>query len=156
LKSSAELLGRPLTWTDDKFYPFMAERLAFVLEARGFDIRTVRAVTASRFPHVRPADELQKLKILPEFIASPDFQALATAFKRVMNITREIPNDRLVGRENRPVGLAEPAEKALLDEIDNREPAIMRAVASGQGFREAFAEAAKFKPVVDRVFNEVL
>src|SRR5205814_10005328 len=52
--------------------------------------------------------------------------------------------------------LTEPAEKALLAEIAARRPVIERATREGQGFREAFAEAARFKPAVDRFFDDVL
>jgi glycyl-tRNA synthetase beta chain len=52
--------------------------------------------------------------------------------------------------------LTEPAEKALLAEIETRSPVIDRAVERGDGFREAFAEASRFKPAVDRFFDEVL
>ena len=153
---SAELLGLPLAaWTGDgNFYRFMQERLTFVLEGRGFDVRTVRAVTTSRLTDVRPADELQKLKVLPEFTASPDFQALATAFKRAMNIVRGHPE--LQNLEQSPIVVTEAAERALLKELEAREPVISRAVQDGRGFREAFAEAARFKPAVDRFFDEVL
>jgi len=52
--------------------------------------------------------------------------------------------------------LTEPAEIALLEELKRREPVIDRAVDEGQGFREAFAEAARFKPAVDTFFKDVL
>src|SRR5207245_9554898 len=133
--------------------------LAFVLESRGFDIRNVRAVTSGRHPKdIRPADELQKLKVLPEFSTTPDFQALAVAFKRAKNITRDV-NESLRRYQVPPEyfeALTEPAETALLAEIETRRPIIERAVIEGTGFREAFAEAARFKPAVDRFFDEVL
>jgi glycyl-tRNA synthetase beta chain len=50
--------------------------------------------------------------------------------------------------------LTEPAEKALLKELETREHAIENAVASGD-FRRGFAEAAKFGPAVDRFFVDV-
>ena len=53
----------------------------------------------------------------------------------------------------RPLNLSEPAEIALF-EIGQRGPVIDRAVETGEGYR-AFAEAAKFKPVVDS-FSDVL
>jgi len=140
-------------------YAFMDDRFAFVLESRGFDGRNVRAVTRGRtFDHIRPADELRKLKVLPEFTDSADFQQLAAAFKRVRNIARELPYEQYLSAEAslKPLKLNEPAEMALLEELERRAPVIDRAVQSGDGFREAFAEAAKFKPGVDRFFADVL
>jgi glycyl-tRNA synthetase beta chain len=137
-------------------FNFMADRLSFVLESRGFDIRTVRAVTHNRFKDIRPADELQKLKVLPEFIESRDFQALATAFKRAMNITKQVSAEFRLASEQVPIRRTDGAELALLEELETRKPVIDLAVKEGQGFREAFAEAARFKPAVDRFFDEVL
>jgi len=150
-------------WSDtnlEGLYNFMTERLAFVLESRGFDIRNVRAVTSGRHPKdIRPADELQKLKVLPEFSTTPDFQALAVAFKRAKNIiTRELNQPLLHYEVSHEFfeALTEPAETALLAEIETRRPIIEQAVIEGTRFREAFAEAARFKPAVDRFFDEVL
>jgi glycyl-tRNA synthetase beta chain len=52
--------------------------------------------------------------------------------------------------------LSEPAEIALVEELGQRAPVIDRAVETGDGYREAFAEAARFKPAVDRFFADVL
>jgi glycyl-tRNA synthetase beta chain len=138
---------------------FMVERLAFVLESRGFDIRNVRAVTLDRDPRdIRPADELRKLKLLPEFTSSADFQQLAVAFKRVRNIARGFEEGFGFAEMNQtePTNLSEPAEVALFNELKQRGPVIDQAVQSGDQFRAAFSEAAKFKPAVDRFFTDVL
>ena len=141
------------------FYNFMIERFSFVLESRGFDIRNVRAVTRGRtFSSIRPADELMKLNVLPEFAETPEFLALAVAFKRAKNIACELPLERFDFAEKTgvPLVLTEPAEKMLLDDLERRRGVIEKAVATGEGYREAFAEAARFKPAVDRFFNDVL
>ena len=52
--------------------------------------------------------------------------------------------------------LTEPAEVALLTELDQRRPAIESAVASGQGFRQAFSEAARLGPTVAKFFDDVM
>jgi glycyl-tRNA synthetase beta chain len=137
---------------------FLAERLTFVLEQRGFDVRNVRAVTHGPIDRLAPLDARRKLDVLPEFTESADFQSLAAAFKRVRNIARELPSEAFEYAEasGRPLALTEPAEHALAEEIDRRRPAIDAAVAAGDGFRKAFAEAARFKPIVDRFFDDVL
>jgi len=141
------------------FYNFMVERFSFVLESRGFDIRNVRAVTRGRtFSGIRPADELMKLQVLPEFTETPEFLALAVAFKRAKNIACELPLERFHFAEQTgvPLALTEPAEKMLLEDLEKRRGVIEKAVATGEGYRDAFAEAARFKPAVDRFFNDVL
>jgi glycyl-tRNA synthetase beta chain len=45
---------------------------------------------------------------------------------------------------------------ALLDEIQRRRPIIDSAVAQGDGYRKAFAEAAAFAPAVARFFDDVM
>jgi glycyl-tRNA synthetase beta chain len=138
---------------------FLAERLQYFFEARGGDRRTVRAVIGGEQAAMRvPVSDLQEnLRALPEFARSDQFRQLATAFKRVRNIARELPDAEYRALdEARPTArLTEPAERALLDELSAREPAIARAVAEGKGYREAYAEAARFEPIVARFFNDV-
>jgi glycyl-tRNA synthetase beta chain len=129
---------------------FIVERLRYVLEQRGFDPRNVRAVTHGNPDDLSPLIARRKLEVLPEFTSSADFTQLATAFKRVRNIARELPADA------RPdlSALNEPAEAALRAELDQRQQSIESAVAAGD-YRRGFAEAARFGPAVDRFFTEV-
>ncbi|HEU5445445.1 MAG TPA: DALR anticodon-binding domain-containing protein, partial [Pseudolabrys sp.] len=105
-----------------------------------------------------PVDAKRKLEVLPEFTASPDFQKLAIAFKRVKNIARELGNDYHVDEVSQPnlrSWLKEPAEIALLNELDERGPASDSVLKSGENLRRAFVEAAQFGPAVDRFFTEI-
>jgi glycyl-tRNA synthetase beta chain len=83
-------------------------------------------------------------------LASDDFRALADLFKRVKNIARELKTDRELDRS----ALSEPAEQALLAELDARRPKITQA-ADRADYRQAFTEIAALRPVVDRFFTEV-
>ena len=138
---------------------FFLDRLRYLLEERGFDVRNVRAVTHGDIDELRPLDALRKLKVLPEFTDTPDFQRLATLFKRVKNIARELSTAELHETERLDPQLtallSEPAERSLLDELNTRRAVIETAVSSGQGFREAFADASKLGPAVDRFFADV-
>ena len=135
---------------------FLSERYQHVLEQRGYDIRNVRAVARLE---QSPVDARRKLEVLPEFTASPDFQKLAVAFKRVKNIARELPDSvETVSDMVEPSLtqlLKEPAELALLQELDRRGPEIDRVLESGENLRRAFVEAAQFGPAVDRFFTEI-
>ena len=130
---------------------FLLERLRYLLEERGFDRRNVRAVTHQPLDEIRPLDARRKLEVLPEFTETSDFQTLATLFKRVRNIARELPD----GSSWNETVLTEPAEVALRDELTTRRSVIDAAVETGAGFRAAFAEAARIGPAVDRFFNDV-
>ena len=158
LKRAAESLEEFSKWPDGNvpaLMAFLIERYQFVLEQRGYDIRNVRAV--SRVDD-SPVDAKRKLEVLPEFTASPDFQKLAIAFKRVKNIARELGNDYHVDEVSQPnlrSWLKEPAEIALLNELDERGPAIDSVLKSGENLRRAFVEAAQFGPAVDRFFTEI-
>jgi glycyl-tRNA synthetase beta chain len=139
---------------------FLLERYRYVLEQRGYDVRNVRAVVQeSRFMQLNPADALKRLEVLPEFTASPDFQKLAVAFKRVKNIARELGDSEAETAERTDLPLAqllkEPAEISLVNELDARGPAIDSILKSGENLRRAFVEAAQFGPAVDRFFTEI-
>ena len=129
---------------------FLLERLRYVLEQRGFDARNVRAVTHGDPDDLSPLIARRKLEVLPEFTSSAGFTQLATAFKRVRNIARELPD----GAAADMAALHEPAEVGLLAELEQRQQVIDSAVASGD-FRRGFAEAAQFGPAVDRFFTDV-
>jgi len=51
--------------------------------------------------------------------------------------------------------LKEPAEIALLEELEQRAPVIDSVLKSGEDLRRAFVEAAQFGPAVDRFFTEI-
>jgi glycyl-tRNA synthetase beta chain len=139
---------------------FLSERLAFVLEGRGYDVRNVRAVMAARrLEDLSPLVARRMLEVLPEFTGTPAFRQLATAFKRVKNIARELPEAAFAAaeRDEPDLGslLREPAEIALHDDLQRRRPVIEGVLAAGENYRAAFAEAAAFAPAVDRFFTEV-
>ena len=140
----------------DEMMTFLRERYQHVLEQRGYDIRNVRAVARLE---ESPVEAKRKLEVLPEFTASPDFQKLAVAFKRVKNIARELLDGDHERAEKQDPSLAamlkEPAELALLQELERRGPAIDSVLESGENLRRAFVEAAQFGPAVDRFFTEI-
>jgi glycyl-tRNA synthetase beta chain len=139
-------------------WAFILERYRYVLEQRGFDVRNVRAVVhEGSVQDLNPLSARLELEALPEFTESPDFRQLAVAFKRVRNIARELPDGDFADSEAHrgPLPLTEPAEQALLAEIDQRQPRIEQVLTSGENYRAALAEAAKFGPAVDRFFTEV-
>ena len=140
-------------WAD--LSAFLQERLQFVLESRGGDRRNVRAVLAARSENgaVPVVESLDNVRALPEFTSSAQFQQLATAFKRVRNIARELDDAAAAG--DLRTSLREPAEIALLDELERRQPLIEQAIRESRDFKQAYSEASKFEPAVARFFNEV-
>jgi glycyl-tRNA synthetase beta chain len=137
---------------DEAFWSFMADRVRYVLEQRGYDIRNVRAVTQIDTKALSPLTAKRKLEVLPEFTETEDFKQLAGLFKRVKNIARNLE----ASAPDLGGVLTEPAEKALSTEVDRLQPVIEGAVASGAGYRQAFAEAAKAGPAVAKFFDDVM
>ena len=133
---------------------FLTERLQHVLDSRGFDRRGLRSVLAIERPRLGVVDIVENLRGLDEFSRSEQFRQLATAFKRVRNIARELEKTPGADVALRNV-LTEPAEVALLDAIERERPAIDAAVGEGKNFRAAYAAAATFEPVVARFFEEI-
>jgi glycyl-tRNA synthetase beta chain len=133
----------------DAVLAFAQERVRYALEQRGSSLEIVRGATVPGADVVplrarRIAGALQRIR------GSEDFEALAVLFKRVKNIARERKSKDALERD----ALTEPAERALLSELDARRPRVERAAQSAD-YRQAFAEIAGLRQVVDRFFTEV-
>jgi len=111
------------------------------------------------FERLSPSSALKLLTELLEFVDSPEFVALAAAFKRVKNLARELDAVEFKQLElsgpNLSSALKHPSELALLEQIEKRRPVIEGAVALGDNYRTALSEASGFKPYVDKFFEDV-
>ena len=138
-------------------FTFMADRLAYLLDQRGYDVRNVRAVMHGGIEQVSPLEARRKLEALAEMAvgttqASP-LLGVATLLKRVKNITKGV-----TGRADPSAyqsQLKEPAELALAAQIAERSPGIRDAAARGD-YREAFTGVAALQPAVAKFFDDVL
>ena len=129
---------------------FAVERVRFALEQRGFPAEVVRAATPDG--DVSPLRARRVAEAIRGIRASEDFQALAVLFKRVKNIAPRAGQDP-AGPLDRSA-LAEPAELALLAELDHRRPRV-EAAAARSDYRAALIEIAGLRAAVDRFFTEV-
>ncbi len=145
--TSLELLKDKISRTPEEtaleVLDFFQTRLQHLLLGEGFDHETVAAVlTAGGGDVVEAAD---KVRALEEVRRSPDFPALAVAFKRVINISRgaepgevnpllfEYPEENLLYEAT---GLMEVDVDAALAQRDY--PAVCRALAKLRGPVDAF------------------
>jgi glycyl-tRNA synthetase beta chain len=134
-------------------HTFMSDRLGYLLEQRGYDVRNVRAVLHGGIERTSPLDARLKLEALAQMSGSQALLGVATLLKRVKNISKGVgAADGWPGLEAR---LVEPAEKALWSQVDSRAPGIRQAAAKGD-YREAFAGIAALQPAVARFFDDVL
>ena len=70
---------------------FMADRLSYLLEQRGFDVRSVRAVMHGGPATLSPLETLRKLEALAQLTGSESLLGVATLLKRVKNISKGVP-----------------------------------------------------------------
>jgi glycyl-tRNA synthetase beta chain len=134
-------------------FSFMADRLAYLLAERGFDVRSVRAVMHGGIEDTSPIEARRKLEALAQLTGSPAFIGVATLLKRVKNISKGVaPPETLPGADGL---LTEPAEKALAAAIAAGAPTIRAAVERGD-YREAFVGVASLQPAVAKFFDDVL
>lgn len=139
---------------------FIQERYQYGLEQRGFDGRNVRAVVQSKaWDYLSPSCAIKLLTAMAEFVDSTEFVELATAFKRVKNLAKDLSEGEYVRLEevgtNLRSALQHPSEIALLDEIERRTVAITEAVDRCDNYKRALSEASGFKPFVDKFFDDV-
>jgi glycyl-tRNA synthetase beta chain len=67
---------------------FMGDRVSYLLEQRGFDIRSVRAVMHNGPAGISPLEALRKLEALSQMSGSESLLGVATLLKRVKNISK--------------------------------------------------------------------
>ncbi len=135
----------------DDLTTFLSERLRYLFQQRGFAYDEVNAIAGSTRGFVAvPLDARLRLEALQKVRTSVDFEALAVAFKRVKNLSRELKTAPIETLDR----LTEPAEAALVEQFRTRGEAV-RSAAGRREYEEAFRQAAGFRPAVDRFFTDV-
>jgi glycyl-tRNA synthetase beta chain len=127
---------------------FFQTRLQHLLLGEGYDNETVAAVLASGGRDVVEAAD--KVRALEEIRQSPDFPALAMAFKRVINISQ--------GAEAAEVDallFEHPEEKVLLEAAVLMESEVAAAL-DHRDYSKACRALARLKGPVDGFFEKVL
>jgi glycyl-tRNA synthetase beta chain len=141
----------PAGQEDEDLSTFLAERLRYVFQQRGFTYDEINAIAGSARGFVDgPYDARLRLEALHRVRTSADFEALAVAFKRVKNLSRELKSGPVATLDR----LTEPAEIALRDDFQVRGEQV-RAAAARREYYEAFRLASGFRPAVDRFFTDV-
>ncbi|MFP3866625.1 MAG: glycine--tRNA ligase subunit beta [Desulfobacteraceae bacterium] len=149
---SLALLKNKLTEPADKtlgeVVEFFRTRLHHLLTGEGYSFEVVDAVLSTAFTDV--VEAMAKVRALEEVRRSPDFPALAVAFKRVINISRDIPPG--------PVDATlfeHPAEHDLLAATEQMETTVSQALPA-RDYPEVCRALAALKAPVDRFFDDVL
>lgn len=142
---------------------FMDERLAFFFEARGFrkqEVRAVRFAVSRMHGWKSPLDARRRLEALQRLRGSDDLRALAEVFKRVKNITKDVP-DRYaldwgaVLRYRDAAPEAPDAERELITTLAGRKDAITSHTRAGE-YHEALVRLSELRLTLARYFEDVM
>ena len=130
---------------------FFKGRMASMLQENGYSKEVIAAVTEISVDHVpnvwRRTAALESLK------TRPDFEPLAVAFKRVVNIIKKAdPNE---GRGINEVLFEDPSETALLAEFTRVKGLVSSKLDRGV-FDQALLDIASLRPAVDAFFDGVM
>ncbi len=130
-------------------HEFVAERVRrYLIDRVGVAQDTAEAVMAAGWE--RLAETVARARALEQVRVRPEFEVLATAFKRVRNILA----DQDAGQFD--PSLAEQAEERQLAESSEQLEKRLAALVADGRFVDAFEAAAELAPVLDRFFEEVL
>jgi glycyl-tRNA synthetase beta chain len=141
----------PAEESEQALRSFLRERVLYLFEQRGFDVRNIRAVVPQSLERVDMVEAKKKLEALAQMSGSVALQAVAQLFKRVKNITKGVSFGAMLDAG----ALKEPAELELVRSIEAAEPRIRAAVA-GADYKQAFQAIETLRGPVARFFDDVL
>ncbi len=145
--------GADFALVAEKVTAFLKGRLAHLLEENGISkdgVAAVLAVSADDIPETwKKAHALQKLK------TEPDFDAIAVAFKRVVNIIKKSKPEETVVSEVNPGLFAHASESELHAHFLKVGEKVRKHLKAGN-IEDAFGEIAFLRGPVDRFFEDVL
>ncbi|MFO7750955.1 MAG: glycine--tRNA ligase subunit beta [Desulfobacteraceae bacterium] len=134
-----------------KIMGFIKERLANMMVDRGYARNAVNSALAVSFDNI--PDTLLRIKALDAFRRLPDFESLATAFKRVVNILKKEEGGS-VGEPDEALFEAD-AEKELYTACKEAGTRVGKFTARKE-YDSALKEVASLGPWVDRFFDDVM
>jgi len=137
--------------TAEKVHTFIQNRLAHILVEKGFSKDVVAAVISAgtaNMPHV-----WLRVKALEGLKDAPDFEPLAAAFKRVVNIIKK--TEGVVEARVDEALFAHASEKSLFSDFRNVENQVSDLFAANN-FEAALLKIAELKDAVDAFFDDVL
>jgi len=141
----------PAEESEQALRSFLRERVLYLFEQRGFDVRNIRAVVPQSLERFDMVEARKKLEALAQMSGSVALQAVAQLFKRVKNITKGVSFGAAVDAS----ALKEPAELGLMRSIEAAEPRIRSAVAAAD-YKQAFQAIEALRAPVAQFFDDVL
>ena len=135
----------------DQVHAFLQNRMNGLLAEDGFSKDTIAAVLNASCDNI--PETWSKVEALEKLKAKPDFEPLAAAFKRVVNIIKK--SDDIQAGEIEPDLFEHPSEAALVDAYESVKRQIEEDLARGS-FDQALIKIAGLRNAVDDFFEGVM
>ncbi len=137
--------------TVEQVYGFLRDRMSHLLSEEGFAKDVIAAVTSASVDHVPHV--WARVKALSHLKAAPDFEPLAVAFKRVVNIIRK--SEGFEKAAVNPALFQHESEAALLKAFQSVKQQVAAHLEKGD-FDQTLRAIAALRPWVDAFFDGVL
>ncbi|MDY0255351.1 MAG: glycine--tRNA ligase subunit beta [Tenuifilaceae bacterium] len=137
--------------TAQKVYDFFSGRMTHLLSDLGYSRDVVAAVTSVTVDHV--PNVWNRVRALEKLKAEPDFEPLAIAFKRVVNIIKK--SDTAVGAALNEGLFEAPCEGDLLNAFKKVRAQVADNL-NNHCFEEALRQIASLRGAVDAFFDGVM
>jgi glycyl-tRNA synthetase beta chain len=137
--------------TSEEVYIFIKNRISRMLEEEGISKDVVGAIVDISIDHV--PNTWKRAKALDDLRTQPDFEPLAIAFKRVVNIIKKAPalSDSTIDESL----FEHPSESTLFTELIKAEKMVETELQEG-AFDRALHHMADLRKPVDGFFDDVL
>jgi glycyl-tRNA synthetase beta chain len=123
-------------------------------DVRGYKYDEVNAVLAASADE--PLDATERAEAIALVRPTPDFEPLATSFKRIKNILKQAGGEEQYAAVTAQESLLEDeAEKALFKAFQEVSPRVTKEKLEGN-YTLALTAIASLRPTVDRFFDDVL
>ena len=144
---------RSLEETSLTFRNFLKDRMRFLYREQGFRYDEINAVLEVCWDH--PVESRKRLGAIAGMRGSPDFQSLATSFKRIKNILLKAEIDTGTACAIDAARFATPEETLLHSQVIAVDRRISAALRDGR-HEAALGMMASLRPAVDSFFDRVL
>lgn len=151
IAQSLKAYGQNLDQTAGAVYQFLGNRISHMLAEQGFDKDIIAAVTSVSVDHIPYV--WQRTEALQQLKGDPDFEPLAVAFKRVVNILRKAED----AYSNSPDAalFEDPCEKSLFEAVISVRKQVDQLLANEE-LLPALQAIASLRPPVDEFFDGVM
>jgi glycyl-tRNA synthetase beta chain len=149
---SASMLSDRTTLCDEVL-EFLKGRMAHLLEEDGISKDMVSAILSVPVKNV--VDVWKRAHAMQQLKSMPDFEVLAVAFKRVVNIIKKSSPEDIGDRGVDETLFEHPTESALYETFKMIQGTVTDLLNKGD-INRSFAEIAKLRPTVDRFFDDVM